>query len=73
VQGLVFCDGLGGSGQNWRRSSRSWGNGNCVEVAGLSSTTLVRDSKAPHRLVLQFTPKQWGVFLDCVRDGKFDC
>jgi Domain of unknown function (DUF397) len=55
----------------WRRSSRSYGNGNCLEVAEpVSQYVQVRDSKNPQGAVLQFTPVGWTAFLGHVRSGS---
>lgn len=63
----------GGSGQYWTKSSLSMGNGNCVEVAGLSGDLIqVRDSKRPRGAVLGFTPAEWDAFVSGVRNGEFD-
>jgi Domain of unknown function (DUF397) len=61
------------AGQNWRKSSRSMTNGNCVEVAGLSGEFVgVRDSVNPMGTVLGFTQGGWGTFVGGVRNGEFD-
>jgi len=49
------------------------GNGNCVEVAGLSGDLIrVRDSKKPGGAMLGFTPAEWDAFVSGVRNGEFD-
>lgn len=54
----------------WIRSSFSYANGNCVEVAGLSTDRIqVRDSKNPEGPMLQFTPAEWDAFLGDIRAG----
>jgi hypothetical protein len=55
------------------KSSLSNFNGNCVEVAGLTSDTIhVRDSKNPRAGMLSFTPAEWDAFIGGVRNGEFD-
>ncbi|HEX5740473.1 MAG TPA: DUF397 domain-containing protein [Pilimelia sp.] len=57
----------------WKKSTRSNGSGDCVEVAALpDGRRLVRDSKDPAGPVLTFTPTEWKAFLDGARDGEFD-
>jgi len=61
-------------GTNWRKSSFSTYNGNCVEVGNLDSEIIgVRDTehhgKGP---VLAFTPNGWNTFLGSVKAGEFD-
>jgi hypothetical protein len=59
--------------QNWTKSSLSYGNGQCVEVAGLSDDVImVRDSKNAKGPVLGFTPGEWDAFVGGVRNGEFD-
>jgi Domain of unknown function (DUF397) len=62
-----------GRGPYWVKSSYSFSNGNCVEVANLPGTQVgVRHSKHTEGLVLRFTPDEWQAFLAGVRNGEFD-
>ncbi|MGW5561522.1 DUF397 domain-containing protein [Micromonospora sp. NPDC003944] len=47
----------------WRTSTRSGGEGDCVEVAGFADTVGVRDSKDRQGPVLTFTPSAWAAFV----------
>jgi hypothetical protein len=56
----------------WVKSSLSFANGNCVEVADLPNGAVgVRNSRDPGP-VLRFTPDEWHAFLGGVRKGEFD-
>jgi hypothetical protein len=62
-----------GSGSYWTKSSLSFSNSNCVEVASLPDSGIgVRDSKDSQGPVLRFTPDEWDAFLGGVRNGEFD-
>ena len=62
-----------GSGSNWVKSSLSFANGNCVEVASLPDGRIgVRNSRDPEGAVLQFTSDEWHAFLGGARNGEFD-
>ena len=56
----------------WRKSSRSNGQGQCVEVARLDQAIAVRDSKDPSGPALTFTPAEWAAFIAGAKDGEFD-
>ncbi|GAA0852160.1 DUF397 domain-containing protein [Streptosporangium amethystogenes subsp. fukuiense] len=55
----------------WKKSSLSSVNGNCVEVAVLDGgRTGVRDSKERSGPVLVFTREEWGIFIGAIKkDG----
>ncbi|MER7846586.1 DUF397 domain-containing protein [Kitasatospora sp. NPDC096077] len=56
----------------WRKSTYSHGDGDCVEVAdGITGTVPVRDSKDPHGPELTFTPAGWQAFIVGIRSGDF--
>lgn len=60
------------AGAIYRKSSRSTGTGNCVEVADLpGGHRAVRDSKNPAGPALTFTPAEWVAFTAGVRAGEF--
>jgi hypothetical protein len=57
----------------WIKSSRSFANGNCVQVAELPDGRIgVRDSKNPDGPVLRFSPGEWDAFLARALAGEFD-
>jgi hypothetical protein len=65
--------GIQNPGPKWVKSSLSFANGNCVEVASLPEGGIgIRDSKDRERAILRFTPEEWRAFLDGVRLGEFD-
>jgi len=62
-----------GPGSYWIKSSMSYANGNCVEVASLPGGMIgVRNSRDSAGPVLRFTPREWHAFLGGVRNGEFD-
>ncbi len=66
-------EGRTGANLSWVKSSLSFANGNCVEVAASpDGEVAVRDSKDPEGPVLRFTPDEWQAFLGGVRNGEFD-
>jgi hypothetical protein len=60
------------AGLSWIKSSFSFSNGNCVQVASLPDGGAgVRDSKDPSGPVLRFTQSEWEAFLRGARNGEF--
>ncbi len=65
--------GRPGSDSYWVKSSLSFSNGNCVEVASLRGGEIgVRDSKDSEGPVLRFTSDEWDAFVGGVQNGEFD-
>ena len=61
------------SGTTWVKSSLSFANGNCVEVADLPGGAVgVRNSRDPSGAVLTFTPDEWHAFLGGAYKGEFE-
>ncbi len=57
----------------WIKSSLSFSNGNCVEVAELPGGSIgVRNSRDPEGPVLRFAQEEWDAFLGGARLGEFD-
>ena len=57
----------------WQKSSYSGSGGNeCVEVSFDRKSVHMRDSKNPDGPQLHLSRRAWLVFLDAVKDGRFD-
>ncbi len=56
----------------WRKSSRSAGANNCVEIAILGDQAAVRDSKKPDHGALVLGAECWAGFLTAVKAGRLD-
>jgi len=62
------------TGTNWRTSSYSTYNGNCVEIGHLDGPIIgVKDTKRCGRgPVLAFTQDEWSAFLSGIKAGGYD-
>ena len=49
---------------NWRKSTYSLSNGNCVEVGTGQALVAVRDSTDPDGPVLDVSPRAWADFTE---------
>jgi hypothetical protein len=56
----------------WRKSTRSGNQSNCVLVRHNETTVQVKDSKDPEGPVLTFSRSEWAAFVGGTRDGEFD-
>jgi uncharacterized protein DUF397 len=54
----------------WHKSTKS-AAANCVEVAAVDGSILVRDSVNPRGLMLRFPSAAWSAFLAQTRDKDF--
>jgi hypothetical protein len=59
------------SGADWRKSSYSSANGQCVEAALLGDAVAARDSKDPMGPALLFPADAWTAFLADVKAGRY--
>ena len=55
----------------WRKSSYTADQGNCVEAASGERGITVRDSKDPDGPRLVVCPEDWRVFMAGVKAGEF--
>ncbi|WP_030894228.1 DUF397 domain-containing protein [Streptomyces sp. NRRL F-5053] len=62
------------SGAEWRKSSYTAGNGNCVEVTDIPTVdgTAIRDSKNPHLPAARVTRDAWQLFVTAAAEGTFE-
>lgn len=55
----------------WRKSSRSQGADNCVEVGRTASGAAVRDSKNRAAGVISTDHVQWAAFVGALKSDRF--
>jgi hypothetical protein len=60
------------TGAQWRKSSRSGANNDCVELVVARVGAAVRDSKNPDAGHIAFADTGWQAFLGTVKDGGLD-
>jgi hypothetical protein len=56
----------------WRKSSRSGGEGQCIETASTLGCIFVRDSKNLSGSALACSHTEWTAFLDAVKNSNLD-
>ncbi|MGC5399118.1 DUF397 domain-containing protein [Streptomyces sp. DT20] len=54
----------------WRKSSYSGQGGDCIEVAGLTARTAVRDSKNPTGPALILGNRAWAAFVEDAKQPR---
>ncbi|MFE7194451.1 DUF397 domain-containing protein [Kitasatospora sp. NPDC057541] len=69
---MTHIESASAAGLDWRKSSFSGNNNNCVEIAAADGSQAVRDSKAPDGPALVFTSVAWGAFIGSVKAGEFE-
>lgn len=55
----------------WRKSSRSTGGNDCVEVAQTGTSCMIRDSKNPDGARLVVRPQEWAGFIRDIKHGAY--
>jgi hypothetical protein len=52
---------------NWRTSSYSTGNGECVEAGSAEGTVLIRDTKDRQGFILSVSASAWSKFTTAIK------
>ncbi|MGH3189943.1 MAG: DUF397 domain-containing protein [Streptosporangiaceae bacterium] len=55
----------------WRKATRSVGNGACVEVAAVNGQIAIRDSNNPDGHILRYSAKAFRSFVEVARSDDF--
>jgi len=56
----------------WIKARKSYGIGECVELADAGEIIKLRDSKSPDAAPFNFTRREIAAFIDGARNGEFD-
>ncbi|QFG27148.1 DUF397 domain-containing protein [Actinomadura sp. WMMB 499] len=56
----------------WRKSSRSGGGNQCVEVARISDARAIRDSRNPEGGHVALRANAYGTLVSRIKNGEFD-
>jgi len=56
----------------WRKSTRSYNDGSCLEARWVEEVVEIRDTKDRNGPVLSFTSAAWRSFVHAVHAGEFD-
>ncbi|MFJ5059592.1 DUF397 domain-containing protein [Streptomyces nigra] len=57
---------MGNSTREWRKSSASGGQGNCLEMA-VGGRVMVRNSARPEREIISLPVASWSLFIEFIR------
>jgi hypothetical protein len=63
---------VGANDLDWRKSSFSFSNGNCTEVATFDGFVGIRDSKDPEGPALFFAADAWREFAASLKAGTLE-